>query len=67
MKIWQHWRLAAALIPGLLLGTSVSEHFGQLGWNRLAAGVAQFSASFVLGIAILLVLSKLLPTKDSVG
>ena len=67
MQFRQHWRLVAALFPALLIGTSVFEHFRQLGWNRIGAGAAELSAAFVLGIAILWVLEKLFPTKRNVG
>lgn len=67
MQLRQHWRLAAALVPALLLGTSLFEHFRQLGWSRIGAGAAQFLAAFVLGIAILWVLGKLLPANRNVS
>jgi hypothetical protein len=59
MQLRHHWRLAAALAPGLLLGTSLFEHFRQLGWSRTGAGAAEFLAALGLGIAILWVLGKL--------
>jgi hypothetical protein len=62
----QIWRLEAALFPALLLGTSVFEHFRQLGWSRIGVGAAQLSTAFVLGIVILWVLGKFLPTKPNV-
>ena len=67
MQLRQYWRLAAALFPGLVLGTNVFEYFRQLGWSGIGAGVAQFSAAFVFGIAILWVLEKFLPTKRDVA
>lgn len=67
MQLRHHWRLVAALVPTLLLGTSLFEHFQQLGWNRIGAGAAQFSAEFVLGMATLWVLGKLLPANPNVS
>ena len=63
MQLRQYWRLAAALVPALLIGEGVFEHFRQLGWSEIDARAVQFSAAFVLGIVVLWVLEKFLPTK----
>jgi hypothetical protein len=67
MQSRQHWRLTAALVPALLLGTLVFEHFRRLRWSRIGASVAEFFAASVLGIAILRMLEKFFPTKRDVG
>lgn len=64
MQLRQYWRLAAALIPALLISTSVFEHFRQLGWSRIGAGIGEFSAAFVLGMAVLWFLGKLFPPRS---
>ncbi|MBP2276010.1 hypothetical protein H4W01_001391 [Sphingomonas sp. PL20] len=64
MQLRQHWRLAVALIPALLLSTSVFEHFRQLGWSRIGEGIAEFLAAFVLGMAALWLLGKLFPPRS---
>lgn len=67
MQLRQNWRLAAALFPALMLGTNLFDHMRQLGWSRFGAGAAEFSAAFVLGIAVLWILGKLFPSKRNVS